>query len=68
MTEPPKRGGKRQGAGRKPNPLKRVNLTVSLPPKNKLWITSKAKATGISASELVTMWSDRKNDKAETPL
>lgn len=59
MTEPTKRGGKRQGAGRKQNPLKRVSLTVSLPPKNKLWIVSKAKQDGISASELVTRWSNQ---------
>lgn len=59
MTNPPQRGGSRPGAGRPKSAVRKVSLTVSLPPANKARIDAKARANGVSSSELVKRWSDR---------
>lgn len=55
----PTHGGSRPGAGRPKSAVRKVNLTVSLPPASKVRIDAKAKANGVSSSELVKRWSDR---------
>ena len=51
--KPPQRGGSRPGAGRPKAAVRKVNLTVSLPPATKARIQQAAKAAGVSASEIV---------------
>lgn len=59
MSEKGKQGGARPGAGRPKAAVRKVNVTVSLPPANKAKIDAKAKANNVSSSELVKRWSDR---------
>lgn len=44
------KGGKREGAGRKPSPTKKVRLSIAVDPTIAQWIKQKAKQLNLSQS------------------
>jgi hypothetical protein len=56
---PKKRGGKRQGAGRKKSPVKRVGFSVWILPEAKARIQARAASAGVKPAALVEEWASR---------
>jgi hypothetical protein len=59
--KPSNRGGKREGAGRKPLSASEKRITKSVNLEGDAWIKIYAKASleGVSASEIVNRWAKR---------
>lgn len=57
----PTRGGKREGAGRKPLSASQKRITRSVNLEGDAWhkLDAKAAAEGVSASEIVNRWAKR---------
>jgi hypothetical protein len=56
---PKKRGGKRQGAGRKKSPVKRVCFSVWILPDAKARIQARAAKEGLKPAALVEAWASK---------
>jgi hypothetical protein len=56
---PKKRGGKRQGAGRKKSPVKRVGFSVWILPEAKARIQARADREGVKPAALVEAWASK---------